>query len=164
MAVYQGQAKLPFYQRRNRRIVSRFFSNGLQIRHYPAQSIYQRRGKAISKQKGLQIPYDPRQRIYPLFGKRSGLADPMAVLSRQKLPNRKTSRFDGPMAVLLRQKQLTPRDSTFHMILTKSLSSAKPSFFQRKAARWPLYQERPPCQRQARAGLSGGHREPWRED
>ena len=63
---YQRQAQWPFYQGRSNRMARPpDFSNNLQFRYYPAQSIYQRPGQAILKQKPAQLQFYQHQTQWP---------------------------------------------------------------------------------------------------
>ena len=86
------------------------FSDKLHFHYYPAQSIYQRPGQAIFKQKPAQWPPGPTA-VLTTGGLFSAKACPMAVLSTRG-PMAVLS-TPSPMAVLSRQRQRMARPPDF---------------------------------------------------
>ena len=134
---YQCQAQWQFYQSRSNQMARLLeISHKLQFRYYPAQSTYQRPGKAIFSQ----------SHQWPLYH--------MAALSRQKQLNCKTPRFEPWIAnshnftqkVYQRQSQLLLTNGNF---VTGRPSCQRPTaicHFSKADGRFS--KRRPSCQKQ----------------
>ena len=104
-----------------------YFSNNLQFRYYPAQSIYQRPGQAIfSKSRPMAVLSTPGPMAVLSMGNFIN-ARPNGCFIKAETTDGQTCRFQPQIAISLLSRAI-------------NLSAAGPSYFQQKPAQWPFHQ------------------------